>query len=230
MEAIVLAGGFGTRLRSVVSDLPKPMASVAGKPFLAHLLNYLKIQKVTKVIFCTGYKHELIEDYFSLYFNGITIEYSIETEPLGTGGALKRALTICASDHLAVLNGDTLFRVDLQAMFERHIANKKDITVALKPMKNFDRYGVVEVVDDRITAFREKRKCSAGLINGGVYIVNNGLFTTYASPEKFSFERDLLERDVASLNIGAFISDTYFIDIGIPEDYERAQVELGGSN
>lgn len=227
MEAIVLAGGFGTRLRSVVADIPKPMAPIAGRPFLACLFDFLHDQGATRLVLCTGYRHEVVEGFFGAGYRGMAIAYSVEQEPLGTGGALKRALAMCASEHVAVLNGDTLFRVELQEMLELHIAGGRAITVALKPMRDFDRYGVVEVAEGRITAFREKSSCAAGHINGGVYIVNAGLFAGRELPERFSFETDFLEREVARLNIGAFISDGYFIDIGIPEDYARAQGELG---
>ena len=137
---IILAGGFGTRLSAVVKDLPKPMANINGKPFLHYIFQSLQRQNIENVILSVGYKHEIIQDYFQDNYLGIAIKYAIETEPLGTGGAIKHAFSF-VDDDAFVLNGDTFFDVDLSKLRN----DKSDLSIALKPMKNFDRYGTVEL-------------------------------------------------------------------------------------
>lgn len=226
-EAIVLAGGLGTRLRSVVPDLPKCMAPVAGKPFLAHLIHYYKSQGISNFIFSLGYKHEHILSFLENESSLDSYDYVIEEEPLGTGGAIKFACSKAKDPNVLVLNGDTFFQVNLESLTEVHQSFSADCTLALKPMKNFDRYGAVALNHDGIvTAFLEKQKFSDGLINGGVYALNAERFLTETLPEKFSFEKDYLEKMVSERKFSGSVQDEYFIDIGIPEDFERAQAEL----
>ncbi len=226
MEAIVLAGGLGKRLRSAVSDLPKPMAPVNGKPFLTYLLYYLAAYRVDRCILATSYLHEKIEEHYGQQFLEMEIVYSVEEEPLGTGGGLRQAFSLCRTPQVLVLNGDTFFDVALDALARAHSASSADLTIALKPMSDIDRYGVVRVEDGRIARFEEKQRVASGLINGGVYLAKQSLFEAAELPEKFSFEEDFLKPNVGWLNVQAFISDSYFIDIGIPLDYKRAQHEL----
>lgn len=227
-EAVVLAGGLGTRLRSVVSTKPKPMADINGRPFLEYVLDYLKEQDITRVVLAVGYKHELISEHFSNAYKGLQISYSIEHEPLGTGGAIFKALELVISDDVYVLNGDTLFMVDLARMYEFHISKKSLLTIALKQIEKSDRYGNVFLdSNQRILSFQEKQSYSTTqLINGGVYLINKNLFSKIDLPRKFSFEKDFLERYCGELEFYGFISSAYFIDIGVPEDYERAKQEL----
>lgn len=226
MEAIILAGGLGTRLKEVVSDVPKPMAKVNGHPFLYYQFNYLLKQGITKVILSTGYKHEVIENYFGDFFNGIPIEYSIEETPLGTGGAIRKALDKVHGDYVFILNGDTFFEVSLSDMLKHHISFNADVTLSLKPMKEFERYGSVITNGTRVTGFEEKVFKEKGNINGGVYILGSATLQEFEISENFSFETDFLSQNIGSLNIQAYISDGYFIDIGIPDDYFKAQEEL----
>lgn len=226
MDAIILAGGFGTRLRSVVSDVPKPMAPVGKQPFLSYLLKYLQQYDINKVILCTGYKHQVIEEYFSSSYNQLHIEYSIEDEPLGTGGAIKKAMSIIDSDNAIILNGDTLFNINLSEFINLHDKENADVTIALKFLNDFDRYGSVVLDGNKIIGFEEKSYKSSGYINGGVYIINKHLFELYSLSSTFSFEKEVLESKVAKLNIVGYKSSSYFIDIGIPEDYEKAQTEV----
>ncbi|MBP1934767.1 nucleotidyltransferase family protein [Ammoniphilus resinae] len=226
MEVIILAGGFGTRLKSVVPDLPKPMAPVANRPFLTYIFEYLKKQGVTRAILSTGYKHEVIHSFFGESYKGISIDYSVEYEPLGTGGAIKKALDLVNNDQAFVLNGDTFFDVNLMELLKFHLGYKADLTLSLKTMEEFDRYGVVLTSDDKVIRFEEKRYVPVGNINGGVYLVNRNLFDDKIWPDKFSFEADFLERDFGRQSFYGFISDGYFIDIGIPSDFEKAQLEL----
>jgi D-glycero-alpha-D-manno-heptose 1-phosphate guanylyltransferase len=227
-QAIILAGGLGTRLRSVVSDLPKCMAPVAGKPFLHYVVEYLLKQGVNGFIFSLGYKSESIIDYINSQYPMLTVQYSIEEEPLGTGGAIKLACGMVTGEDVLILNGDTLFTVDIKTLSSFHHKSGSACTLALKPMQDFDRYGVVELNDDAsISGFKEKQYYSSGLINGGVYALKVAEFLQEDLPQKFSFEKDYLEAFADKRNMHAIVQYQYFIDIGIPEDYERAQVEFG---
>jgi D-glycero-alpha-D-manno-heptose 1-phosphate guanylyltransferase len=227
-EAIILAGGLGTRLKGVIKDIPKPMAPIAGKPFLHYVFQYLTRFPIKKVILAVGYKYEAIEAVFGTSYLGIDIEYAIETEPLGTGGAIANALQHTTHDDVFLLNGDTFFDVDLNALYAHHQLSGSRLTLSLKPMKNFNRYGTVVLKGTQITAFNEKMPVAKGLINGGVYILNRALFSNPNLPAKFSFEKDIMEQGVLQFDMQAYFSDGYFIDIGIPEDYEKAQKELPG--
>ncbi len=226
MEAIILAGGFGSRLRSVISDTPKPMAPIANKPFLCFLFEYLIKNEVNKVILSVGYRYEKIVEYYGNQYKGISIAYSYESRPLGTGGGIKKALAQVCSDDVFILNGDTYFDVNLSSLLQKHTDTNADITLSLKPMCYYNRYGSVTTMGDRVVRFEEKKFKEYGNINGGVYIAKSSIFDKVEMPEKFSFEADFLDRNVETLKIHAFIADSYFIDIGIPEDYEKAQKEL----
>ncbi|HHD81704.1 MAG TPA: D-glycero-D-manno-heptose 1-phosphate guanosyltransferase [Campylobacterales bacterium] len=223
MEAIVLAGGLGTRLKSVVSDVPKPMALVAQKPFLSYLLEYLNSYGVSRVVLAVGYKWEVIEAYFGQDFKGMELLYSVEQEPLGTGGAVKKALEMISGEEVLMLNGDTYFKVDLKRL---QIRPNSKITLSLKEMQDFNRYGSVEFNETgRLTSFQEKCYKEQGYINGGVYLLRRDIFCDYHLSKNFSFEK-FLENNFKNLGISTERSNAYFIDIGIPEDYRRAQCEL----
>ncbi|HAW09391.1 MAG TPA: D-glycero-D-manno-heptose 1-phosphate guanosyltransferase [Bacteroidetes bacterium] len=227
MEAIILAGGFGTRLKNVVNDVPKPMAPVNNKPFLSYILKYLKKYDIDRVILCTGYLSDKIEKFYGKEFEGVKINYSIEKEPLGTGGAIKRALKLCSEDTVIVINGDTFFDVNLTQLKTAHINHNADLTLSLKPMTNFDRYGIINIEQNgQIAGFEEKKHREFGNINGGVYALKRNIFDDTTLPEKFSLETDFFEDYFSSKKFAGFISDTYFIDIGIPEDYYKAQEDF----
>ncbi|EAJ6692153.1 nucleotidyltransferase family protein [Campylobacter coli] len=214
MQAIVLAGGLGTRLRSVVQDLPKPMAPINGKPFLAFVLEHLKKQGITEIILSVSYKYELIQEYFKDEFLSIKIKYSIEKEPLGTGGAIKEALKFIKNEAY-VLNGDTFFGIDLSKLK----LNGSKICLALKQMNDFDRYGTVNVDEQcLVISFEEKVFKKQGLINGGIYLLKKDIFDKFDLEKKFSFE-EFLQENYIKLKARAEIFDDYFIDIGVPEDY-----------
>jgi D-glycero-alpha-D-manno-heptose 1-phosphate guanylyltransferase len=225
-EAIIIAGGFGTRLKNLVKELPKSMAPIRDKPFLAYILEHLLEYRIEKVVVAAGYRHEEIISYFGNYYKGIEIVYSIENKPLGTGGAILEALQSIASQYCFVLNGDTCFDVDFIAFEKSFKKINPVISVALKPMSGFDRYGSVITKSNRIKSFNEKKFCENGLINGGVYILEKEWLTKNAPGKVFSFEKDILEKHVNKDFIAYFLSDAYFIDIGIPEDYLKALKEL----
>ncbi|MFM9944517.1 MAG: nucleotidyltransferase family protein [Bacteroidia bacterium] len=226
-DILILAGGFGTRLQSVVKDVPKPMAPVAGKPFLEWLLNYLEFLKPNKIILSTGYKHETIAGYFGNNFKNIPIDYSVETDPLGTGGAIKRAFNFVESQNFLVLNGDTFLQIDHLNFLNYHIKSKALFSMALKPLKNPTRYGTVETSGESIKKFNEKNPdLSQGLINTGVYLMNKMIISHFPLQEKFSFETNFMELKTGEIEMKGFITDDYFIDIGIPEDYKKANDEF----
>jgi len=226
LEAIILAGGLGTRLRDAVPDLPKCMAPVAGRPFLYYVINELQLQGVNHFIFSLGYKHEIIEAWLKEHFPRLNYEVVIENEPLGTGGAIRFACTKANGKDVLVTNGDTLFRTDVAAMLYLHHEKKAECTLALKPMTNFDRYGAVMIKDNIITHFAEKQFYKEGLINGGVYILDKHKFESSHWPAKFSFEKEFLEPLSQSNKLAGLSQDGYFIDIGIPTDYNQAQEDL----
>ena len=226
-QAIILAGGLGTRLRSVVSELPKCMAPVAGKPFLHYVIAHLQKEGIQDFIFSVGYKSESIISFVKENLAPNNFQLSIEEEPLGTGGAIQLAIEKSTEKNILVCNGDTLFNVHINELSNFHEIHNSDCTLCLKPMNNFDRYGVVELNNDNlIISFKEKQFYEKGLINGGVYLLNTKSFLNRNLPVKFSFEKDYLEKFVGERKMYGLIQDEYFIDIGIPEDYERAQQEL----
>ena len=221
MEAVILAGGLGTRLRSVVSEVPKCMAPVDGKPFLQYMLEWLSRFDVSHVVLSVGYLREVIFAFIDSREWPFEISYAVEEEPLGTGGGIRLALTKCREDRVIVLNGDTFFNVDLKAL-----TFAAPVTLALKPMRDFDRYGAVDLAGGLVTGFHEKTACTEGLINGGVYALVRSRLDLAFYPGRFSFEKDLLEPLAAARLVAGQVQEGYFIDIGIPEDYARAQREL----
>jgi D-glycero-alpha-D-manno-heptose 1-phosphate guanylyltransferase len=226
-QAIILAGGLGTRLRSAVPDLPKCLAPVAGKPFLSYVIDFCLQSGIRDFIFALGYKSEPIQAFLKDTFPADSYQLSIESEPLGTGGAIRLACSKATEQQVLILNGDTLFNIDVDALARFHHDHKALCTLGLRPMENFDRYGVVELDEtSSITSFLEKQYYAHGLINGGVYALDVTRFMKEPLPEKFSFEKDWLERSCGTGQLFGFVQNAYFIDIGIPEDLERAQKEL----
>ena len=225
MEAIVLAGGFGTRLKHVVPDVPKPMAPVAGRPFLEYVLCDLAEKDVTRAVLAVGHKREIIMDHFGDTFHGMEIAYSQEDSPLFTGGAIKRALGHCRRENVFVLNGDTFFDVPLKEMAGDHARSGARLSLAVKEMRDFDRYGTVHFTPEGwIDGFEEKKPQRHGYISGGVYLMDARLLDGF--PEAFSFEKQVLEACFELVRMRAFVSGGYFIDIGVPEDYYAAQRAL----
>lgn len=226
-EAIILAGGLGTRLRSAVPDLPKCMAPVNGKPFIGYVIDYLQKQGVEKFILSLGYMKEAIIDYVAEHYPTLQVQFAIEEEPLGTGGGIYLSCQKATEKNVFVTNGDTLFDVNLAALLARHIETNADCTLSLKPMQDFERYGVVELKEDySIASFKEKQYYKEGLINGGLYVLNVANFLAESLPQKFSFEKDYMEALYQQRNMSGLVQDAYFIDIGIPQDYLQAQTDF----
>ncbi len=229
--AIILAGGFGTRLQSVVNDLPKPMAPINGEPFLNYQLNYLKHYGIKNVILSVGYLAEKIKAYYGYNFNGLEIDYVVEENPMGTGGGIRLALEKCTESLSFVLNGDSFFDVDLIKFYDRHIQNRSQISLALRKVNNSSRYGTIEKTKENIiSSFKEKSGIDhEGIINGGVYLLDKNLYLQKTpSATNFSIEKDFFEKQLSNSLISGFEFEGYFIDIGIPEDYLKAQNDFKG--
>ena len=226
-EAIILAGGLGTRLRSAVPDLPKCMAPVKGRPFIGYVIDYFRRAGIKRFIFALGYKSDHFENFLQTEFPDGGYAISLEAEPLGTGGAIRLACTVAKDPVVLVLNGDTFFRIGLRELSAFHGSRQADCTLCLRPMENFDRFGVVELdTEQRITRFREKQYYTAGLINGGVYALDRRQFLQEELSDKFSFEKDYLEAFYTRRRLFGLVQNDYFIDIGIPGDYNRVQQEI----
>ena len=214
MEAVVLAGGLGTRLRAAVSDVPKPMAPVGGRPFLERLLDYWIGQGVRRAVLAVGYMYDSIRRHFGDEYRGCAIAYSIEDHPLGTGGALVQSLPLVHGDTFLVLNGDTYFAVPLEALSAFHRQRCADATMSLFRSDNPRYTGISLDADGRVTGF-----AGNGLVNGGVFLFERsalkGLPATVASLEK-----DLLPGMKGA--IYGCVFDAPFVDIGVPEDWRAA--------
>ncbi|MDA7417775.1 nucleotidyltransferase family protein [Xenophilus arseniciresistens] len=226
--AIVLAGGFGTRLRSVVSDVPKPLAPVAGKPFLWWLLRGLEVQGVREVHLCTGYMAEKVAQAFGERYGAMQLHYSVETQPLGTGGAVVQALSGLASERFFVLNGDTLANVDLRAMQEAaQRTPQADAWLCGAQVEDAARYGTLQLdAQQRIVAFEAKGREGPGVISAGIYLMRRQALLDAGLPGQFSIEQDFFEARLSQLHLQVAAFATDFIDIGVPEDYTLAQTKI----
>ena len=222
MEAIILAGGLGKRLRSEVPDLPKPMAPINGKPFLEYLLNYLNSSSFSKVVISVGYKCEYIYEYFGQKYKNLSLTIVKEKEPLGTGGGCRLALSKCNSDHVYVLNGDTFLEVDFKLM---ELTWKKYLKVIMAScfVDNTYRYGRLETDGNKVVAISEKGIKGKGMINGGCYLIPKKLFQKQELNKKFSLEETFISSLIKQRELIFVESNGIFIDIGIPSDYKRAQ-------
>jgi D-glycero-alpha-D-manno-heptose 1-phosphate guanylyltransferase len=221
-EAVILAGGKGTRLQSVVSDVPKPMAPIRGVPFLHGLIESLVRKGFTHIILALGYQADLISDYFGDVFLGVPISYVVESEPLGTGGALRLAMTACRSDHVYALNGDTYLAIDFDRVDALWRAHKQPILVGCA-VDDVSRFGALVTEDDYVVSFSEKDKKGPGVINSGCYVLSANQLDFMPLHQPFSFEKDYLIQAVSRRVFRAFVATGFFIDIGVPSDYQRAQ-------
>lgn len=156
MEAIILAGGLGTRLRKVITDLPKPMAPIGGRPFIAILFDELIAAGFTSAILAVGYRHEMILDYFGDNYRSLQLIYSVERKPLGTGGAIRLAIDEATASEVFVLNGDTHLELDYRAMLSAHLSLKSSITIAVRVVPDVSRYGSLDIAQSRIRGFSKK--------------------------------------------------------------------------
>lgn len=227
LEAVILAGGFGTRLRGVIDDVPKSMAPVAGRPFLCHLLDALSHQGVGRVILAVHHMAEQIVVLGSRYKN-LRLDYVREEAPLGTGGAMRQALNHVEGADALVLNGDTFLAVDYQVMIGQLRQTRSDLVLAARPVSDGSRYSLIQVdAGNNVTGFLPSGAAGQpGLIGAGVYAMRSNLFSHFHLPPTFSFEADVLARLTGNLRVQAHLVEGFFIDIGVPEDYCRAQIEI----
>lgn len=221
MDVIILSGGKGTRLKQVVNDVPKTMAPINNKPFLEYTLEYLNSFNVENVILAVGYKKEIIKRYFGNKYKNMNILYSEEEEPLGTGGAIKKALQLVKNKNSLVINGDVYTKINIEELLEEHIKREATMAIAVKEMNDFNRYGVVEFSENRINKFNEKKFTKKGFMNTGFYIMNKDIFANKEISDRFSLEKDYLCQYVNIDKIIPYIYDGEFVDIGTPEDYEK---------
>ncbi len=225
MEAIVLAGGFGTRLRELVPDWPKPMAPVAGRPFLEILLGTLAHKGFGRVVLSLGFMAEKISGHFGSRYTGMELQYVVEDQPLGTGGAVRLALTRCTEDHVFVFNGDTYLDLEADAV-ERQWRSRRHPIIVGRQVPDTARYGRLLTTEGRVTGFTEKGVSGPGLINAGCYVFARQQLDRFELNRAFSLEADYLAQEVSRSPFDVFVTAGQFIDIGIPEDYRLAQTLL----
>ena len=228
MQSIILCGGLGTRLREVIGEKQKTMADVKGTPFLVLLIDFLKKQGIRDFIFACGYKKEEIENYFGDGKKfGIKVDYAIEKEPLGTGGAIRNCLEFIKEEKVFVLNGDTLFEALLMPLIVNMNHFDTQASIIVRQIEDKSRYGTVKIenVDDNgglIKSFEEKieNEDNSNYINGGIYLMKKSLIQTIEANKKISFEKELMPMWLEQKKkIGAVISNANFIDIGTKESY-----------
>lgn len=224
MQAVLLAGGLGTRLRSVVNDRPKPMADVCGKPFLEYLILELKKHGITEVVLAVGYKGEMIEEYFGDGSElGVQISYSYEKEQLGTAGAIRNAAVYIRDPEFLVLNADTFYQAVYEDAVELFARQRLDMALVLRRVPDVSRYGSVKLDGELITGFNEKIEDAVpGVINGGIYLMKKEILKLIPAGQKASLENEIIPSMLKmGMRLGAVVNEGYFIDIGVPEDYYR---------
>jgi len=230
LEGIVLAGGLGTRLRSVLPDLPKCLAPIAGAPFLSYLLTYLARQGVRRVVLALGYKADIIQSWVQNRSWPFKIQFAVENTPLGTGGAIQNAWPLTTTPHVLVVNGDTFCPAHLSEFYQAHLHKRADISLVSVPVSPADRYGTLHLSSDGwVQTFEEKRPCPTGWINAGLYLISRTWWEKQTFPAAFSWEAYLQNALLSPQPPKIYahrLPDTPFIDIGIPEDYDRAQTYL----
>jgi len=225
MEAIILAGGLGTRLRKTIPNLPKPMAPVAGRPFLEILLQDLSVKGFKHVVLSLGYMAEKVSLHFGGQFADMRMTYVVEDSPLGTGGGVRLAMTQCNAEHTYIFNGDTFLDLDV-ALVEKFWSEHRKPIIIGRNVPDAARYGRLLIDGSKITGFTEKGTGGPGLINAGCYVLNRGQLSEYAAHSIFSLETDYFSYAVKKQEFNVFITNCYFIDIGVHEDYMRAQLDL----
>ena len=229
--AVVLAGGLGTRLRTVVSDRPKVLAHIGGRPFLAFLLDQLDAGGIQNAVLCCGYLGEQVNQTFGDRYRGMRLTYSQEQSPLGTGGALRLAFPLLASDPVLVLNGDSYCAADLPAMLDWHRARRAEATLLLTHVTDTQRFGRVEADESgSILEFIEKRcRGGPGSVNAGVYLLGRRLLQSIPPNGPASLERQVFPAWIGRGLFGCSVSGK-FLDIGTPESYASAEAFFAAMN
>lgn len=229
MEAIVLAGGLGTRLRQIIPDRPKALAPLGGKPFLAILLSHLATKGFNRAVLSLGYMAGEITKLFGDSFAGMDLAFVVEESPLGTGGAIRTAIEHCLTDHVFIFNGDTYLDLEAVAVEKQWRSRRRPIIVASK-VADTSRYGRLTIEDNQVTGFVEKGAPGPGFINAGCYVLSTKQLDAFSVKQSFSMEKDYLYPTAQVQPFDLFISNGQFIDIGIPKDYLLAQAMLAGKH
>ena len=224
ITAVILAGGMGTRLRSVVSDLPKILAPIAGRPFITYLLDQLLTNGFRHLVLCTGYKGEYVEEALGKKYKNLTIEYSQETKPLGTGGALRFAVDRIRTETIMAMNGDSFIDADLTDYLDKYFEKRYKASLILTRVSDTSRFGRVEIDNAyRVARFVEKGEdADPGWINAGVYLFQKKMLESIPPAEPFSLERGFLPILVGK-GLYGYRCEGNFIDIGTPETYTLAE-------
>lgn len=225
MDALILAGGLGTRLATVVADRAKPVAEVGGQPFLAYLLAQLECCKaVDRAVLCVGHKSETVAAALGGHCGRLPLHFSRETRPLGTGGAMRQALrTLKPPGAVFSMNGDSFLGIRLQRLLDFHHAARQKATLALARVEDGSRFGAARLEGRKVVAFSEKATSGRAWINAGIYVLSaRAIADLLRGPAEFSFERDVLPRWCAEGVVAGMKSRARFIDIGIPADYARS--------
>lgn len=220
----ILAGGLGTRFRSVVKEKPKVLAQVKGHPFLEYILNQLNSAHFKTVILCTGYLSQHIEEKFGHKYKNLRLLYSVEQTPLGTAGSLRKALPLFNSETILAMNGDSFCDVDFEKFWQFHIHKKSTVSLVLSPVLDTSRFGKVILKDDNtVVGFNEKKEENkAGLVSAGIYLMSKSFIEEIQQDTVASLEKDIFPKLVGSEFYG-YESNNDFIDIGTPESYAHAQ-------
>ena len=222
----MLCGGLGTRLGLLTKDMPKPLLTVAGRPFIAHVLDRLVHPEITGLVLAAGFQWTKLRDYIGDNWNGLPVRYSVETEALGTGGAIKDALVGLSGHESLIVNGDTLFDIDISKFIHFAKGSHSLACLALRQVDDCSRFGRATTdTNGRILSFGEKGHPGPGLINGGICYLRNHALDEIPF-KNFSFETSFLQEKYLKEPIYGMPFDDYFIDIGIPDDLNRAQKEL----
>ena len=229
IDVAILVGGLGTRLRGVVDDVPKPLAPVLGRPFLFYLLDMLALHGARSVTLCSGYMADLVQDKVGGEWLGMPIHHSVESEPLGTAGALAVAKNFLKSDRVLVMNGDTWFEPDFNTFVE--VSSDSEFCIAAARVSDASRYGTLETNSSgHLISFKEKSPSSSpGLINAGVYLVSQNVLASIP-PGRISLETQILPDLIAERRVQVFETPSPFLDIGIPSDYAAASDFLAAMN
>jgi len=225
VEAIILAGGMGTRLRRILPDCPKPMALIGGRPFLELIIEKLATKGFNRIILSLGYLAEVIQSYFGSHFCGVALSYVVEKQPLGTGGGMRLAMQESSEDHVFVFNGDTYLDLEVNLIEAQWQVHRVPIIVGCW-VPNATRYGQLLSDAGYVTGFSKKGVNGSGLINAGCYVLNSCQLNYFSPNTAFSFESDYLQKAVTTHLFELFVTQGVFIDIGVPEDYYRAQIEI----
>jgi len=226
MKAIILCGGLGTRLGELTQHTPKPLINVAGRPFLAYVMDKLSTADIDGFVLATGYHAVKVSDIIKSTWQDRSVQYSIEDRPLGTGGAVRLAMENFNLDSALVANGDTLFDCDLHSMMNGFEGSPWATRLALRQMENCKRYGRVQLSKDtRVIGFGEKGHAGSGLINAGLFLQRRSALDSFGN-QPFSFETDYLAKLDPVWPIQGVVEEGYFVDMGIPEDLEQARKDL----